>query len=474
MAKKTIFKEMRVFGVIWSGQLVSTIGSGLTGFALGVWIYQKTGSTTLFALNMLAFALPNLLVSPLAGALVDRWDRRWAMIFSDTGAGISTLVVALLFVSQRLEVWQVMLVTAAISAFSTFQWPAYSAATTMLVPKEQLGRASGMVQIGEAISQLISPALAGALFVTAGLGGVVLVDFVTYLFAVGTLLAVRIPRPETSAEGKAGQGSLWMEATYGWRYIVARSGLLGLLMVFAAFNFLTGLIGPLIGPLILDMASPAVFGYLGSIVGLGMLAGTLLMSAWGGPKRRIHGVLGFLMISGLFTALLGLRPWIPLMAVAGFGLMFTLPIINGSSQAIWQSKVAPDVQGRVFSVRRMIAWSTMPLAYLLAGPLVDKVFKPLLVEGGALAGSVGQVIGVGAGRGTGFLFIVIGFLSVLAAASGYLNPRVRMVEDELPDTVGEAPLGETLLGETPGGEGEAAASVGEAGASPQQSQNPAD
>jgi len=187
LAKKTIFKEMRVFGVIWSGQLVSTIGSGLTGFALGVWIYQKTGSTTLFALNMLAFALPNLLVSPLAGALVDRWDRRWAMIFSDTGAGISTLVVALLFVSQRLEVWQVMLVTAAISAFSTFQWPAYSAATTMLVPKEQLGRASGMVQIGEAISQLISPALAGALFVTAGLGGVVLVDFVTYLFAVGTL-----------------------------------------------------------------------------------------------------------------------------------------------------------------------------------------------------------------------------------------------------------------------------------------------
>jgi len=144
--------------------------------------------------------------------------------------------------------------------------------------------------------------------------------------------------------------------------------------------------------------------------------------------------------------------------------MFTMPIINGSSQAIWQSKVAPDVQGRVFSVRRMIAWSTMPLAYLLAGPLVDKVFKPLLVEGGALAGSVGQVIGVGAGRGTGFLFIVIGFLSVLVAASGYLNPRVRMVEDELPDTVGEAP----------GGEEEAPVSVGEAGASPQQSQIPAD
>ena len=435
MAKQSFFKEMRVFGIIWFGQLVSTIGSGLTGFGLGVWIYQKTGSTTLFALNMLAYALPNILVSPLAGALVDRWDRRWAMILSDTGAGLGTLVVALLFVSERLEVWQVMVVTAVVSAFSTFQWPAYSAATTMLVPKAQLGRASGMVQIGEAISQLISPALAGALFVTIGLGGVVVVDFVTYLFAVGTLLAVRIPRPATTAEGKAGQGSLWQEATYGWKYIVARAGLLGLLLIFAAFNFLSGLVGPLIGPLILDMASPAVFGYLGSLVGLGMLAGTLVMSAWGGPKRRIHGVLGFLMISGLFMALLGFRPWIPLMAAAGFGMMFTMPIINGSSQAIWQSKVAPDLQGRVFSVRRMIAWSTTPIAYLIAGPLNDRIFKPLLAEGGPLASSLGQVMGVGPGRGTGFFFVVIGFLSILVAASGYLNPRVRNVEDELPDAV---------------------------------------
>jgi MFS family permease len=426
---------MRTFFVIWSGQLVSTIGSGLTGFALGVWIYQETGSVTLFAMNMLAFAIPNLLVSPFAGAMVDRYDRRWVMILSDTGAGLATLSIAILYMTGNLQVWNIILATAFNSAFSTFQWPAYSAVTTLLVPKEQLGRAGGMVQIGEAMSQLLAPAAAGALFVTVGLGGVIVIDFVTYFLAVLTLLVVRVPSPERSEAGKEGQGSIWKEALYGWTYISARAGLLGLLLVFAAFNFVSGLMMPLIMPMILDMTSAAILGYLVSIVGVGMLAGTLVMSAWGGPKRRIHGVLGFLMLSGFFTSMLGISPLIPVMAVAGFFLMFTMPIINGSSQAIWQSKVDPDVQGRVFSVRRMIAWSMTPLAYIVAGPLADRVFKPLLMEGGALADSIGLLIGVGPGRGTGLMFMVVGALSIVVAALGYLNPHVRNVEDELPDVI---------------------------------------
>lgn len=435
MKNQSSSQGMRTFSVIWLGQLVSTLGSGLTGFALGVWIYQQTHSTILFSLNLLAFAVPNLLVSPFAGALVDRWDRRWVMVMSDTGAGLCTLAVAFLFTSGSLQVWQVIALTALSAAFSTFQWPAYSAATSLLVPKEQLGRAGGMVQIGEAISHLISPALAGALFVTIGLQGVVLVDFATYFFAVLTLLVVRIPRPKASAEGQAGKGSLWKEAGFGWTYIVSRAGLFGLLMYFAATNFLSGLIEPLLAPLILDMTSADMLGYLASIVGLGMLAGTLVMSAWGGPKRRIRGLLGFSLVAGVFLTVLGLRPSLPLMAVAGFGMMFAMPIINASSQAIWQSKVALDVQGRVFSVRRMIAWSTLPLAYIVAGPLADKVFKPLLVEGGPLTGSLGQILGVGPGRGVGLMFVVIGLLSILVTFLAYMNPHLRNVEDELPDAV---------------------------------------
>ncbi len=428
---------MRTFSVVWFGQLVSTLGSGLTGFALGVWVFQRTGSVTLFALNLLAYAVPNLLMSPLAGALVDRWDRRRVMMMSDTGAGLSTLAVALLWMSGHLEVWHIYLATAVNSAFSTFQWPAYSAATSLLVPKKHLGRAGGMVQIGEAISQLISPAVAGALFVTSGLQGIVLIDFATYVFAILTLSFIRFPQPKETTEGASSKGTLLKEAGFGWRYILLRPGLLGLLGIFAATNFLTGMMSPLLTPLLLKMTSPDVMGYLMSIVGVGMLLGTLLMSAWGGPQRRVHGVLGYLAIAGLFISLLGVRPSLLLMAVGGFGIMFVMPIINGSSQAIWQSKVAADVQGRVFAVRRMIAWSMIPLAYILAGPLADKVFEPLLLAGGPLANSLGALIGVGPGRGTGLLFVLMGLLSALVAVGGYLNPRVRLVEDELPDAIPE-------------------------------------
>lgn len=434
MTTRSTPRGMRTFLVIWSGQLVSTIGSGLTGFALGVWIYQETGSTMLFAMNMLAFAIPTLIMSPFAGALVDRYDRRWMMILSDTGAGLSTLVVAILLFTNNLEIWHIFIATAFNAAFTSFQWPAYSAVTSLLVPKEQLGRASGMVQIGQAVSQLLAPAAAGAMLVTVGLEGVILVDFVTFSFAVVTLLLVRVPKPAATAEGEASKGTIWQEAAFGWKYIVSRSGLLGLLLVFAFFNLFSSITGPLIAPLILDMTSAEVLGILASIVGLGMLVGTLLMSAWGGPKRKVNGVLAFMMISGLAYILLGATATLWMMAAAGFMMMLVFPIINGSSQAIWQRKVAADVQGRVFSVRRMIAWSTTPIAYILAGYLNDNVFKPLLVEGGTLANTVvGRVLGVGPSRGTGLLFVVIGLACILVAASGYLNPHVRNVETELPD-----------------------------------------
>jgi hypothetical protein len=296
-----------------------------------------------------------------------------------------------------------------------------------------------MVQIGEAISQLLAPAIAGAMLVTTGLQGVIIVDFVTFLCAILTLAFVRFPKPAVTAEGQAGRGSLWQEAGYGWRYISARPGLLGLLVVFALSNFLFGLMSPLLAPMILEIADAQVFGILSSLLGLGMLVGTLVVSAWGGPKRRVHGVLAGMAVMGGFIMLFGIRPWIPLMAVAGFGSMLMSPIVNASSQALWQSKVAVDVQGRVFAVRRMIAWSVMPLAYVMAGPLADHVFNPLLVEGGAFANSlIGMIFGVGAGRGIGLFIAVIGLLSIVVSLSGYLYPRTRLVEDELPDAVNQA------------------------------------
>ena len=425
--------KMSVFTLVWFGQVVSLIGTGLTGFGLGIWVYQLTGSITQLALITVCARLPGIVVVPMAGALIDRWDRRRAMIYGDFGGGLTVLALALLYFAGRIEVWHICVAMAINSALSASQWTAYSAATTMLVPKRHLGRAAGMVQTGEAFALVVSPALGGLVLVSMGIHGIFLLDFAMKLFATATLFLVRIPPPpKTTEEVKQ---SLRSEIVYGWRYITSRPGLLALLVFFAVTNFLSGFIFVLTTPLVLSFSTPTALGTIVSIGGIGMLIGGVGMAAWGGPRRRIDGVLGFSILSGFSFILAGVRPSAVLIAIAAFAFYFTLPFVGGSSQAIWQSKVSPEVQGRVFAVRRMIAWSSIPLSYMVAGPLAEYVFEPLLSPGGLFAGSVGRFTGTGPGRGIGFLFVVMGGLTLLIVACGYFYPRLLRLEDEIADAI---------------------------------------
>ena len=424
---------MKTFAIIWLGQVVSLVGSGLTSFALGVWVFERTGSATEFALIGLAAVLPRVLLSPLAGTIVDRWDRRRVMILADLGAGLSTLLVILLLATGRLELWHIYALTLVSAAFGTVQWPAFMAVTTLLIPQRNLGRANGMVQFGQAASEILSPALAGFLMGPIGLEGVILIDVTTFVFAVGTLLLVRLPRPAAGATDTPEKGALWQDLTFGWRYIFARPGLRGLLLFFAAVSFLWGMVGALIVPLILSWTSSDVLGAVISIAGVGMLVGSLVMTIWGGPRRRINGIFGFELLSGVCFLLIGLRPSFWPVAAGAFGAHVTIAIVFGSNQAIWQSKVAPDIQGRVFAKQQMVTRAASPLAYLLAGPLADKVFEPFMAGDGALATGFGQMPGTGAGRGIGLLFVLMGVAKIAVSLAGTLNPRIRHVEDELPD-----------------------------------------
>jgi MFS transporter, DHA3 family, macrolide efflux protein len=434
-----------VFIIIWFGQLISLVGSGLTGFALSVWVFQRTGSTTQFALLYLSTMLPGILMSPFAGTYVDRWDRRKAMLLSDAGAGLSTLAIALLFFTGRLDIWIIYLALMVRSVFNAFRWPALSAITTLTVPKQHLGRASGVMQFGEATAQIVSPLLAGLLLSIIQIQGIVFIDFITFLFALFSLLIVRVPKPQITEGSRAVKGSLLRESAYGWIYVRQRPGLLALMILFTLNNFCLGIVMVMFTPLVLGFASAKVLGTVLSISGAGMLIGSLAMSVWGGPKRRIYGILPFMLLQGTILFMGGLKPNFPLVACAAFMFLFLYPIIVGSNQAIWQTKVATDAQGRVFAVRRMIAMSTLPLAYLIAGPLADKVFEPLLAVGGPLAGSVGRIIGVGPGRGIGLLFIFLGFFTVLTTAAAYFFPRLRMVEEELPDAITDKPAAEPQI-----------------------------
>jgi len=400
-----------------------------------VWVFVETGSVTRLAIASLFFTIPQVALAPVAGALVDRWDRRVTMLAADVAAGAATVGVTVLHFGGMLEIWHVYVLVGVGAVANTFQAPAWMASVPLLVPRRHLGRANGMVQASDAVGVIAAPVVAGALLGTVGLGAVLLTDLATFLAAFATLAVVRFPRPVRVA-GESGS-SLWEDVRIGWRYLRDRSGLLWLLIIYAGVNLTMSFTNVLAIPLVVSFSSESAAGAVFSIAGFGMLLGSVAVSVWGGPKRRMRGILTGLLAGGSFVVLIGLRPWIPSIAAGFFLVMLSASVVNATSQVVWQTKVSPGVQGRVFALRRTISSGVMPLGIAVAGPLADRVFEPLMAQGGALAGSVGSVLGTGPGRGAGLMIVLSGLGVMTMAVIGWLNPRVRNLETELPDTIGE-------------------------------------
>ncbi|NWF70720.1 MAG: MFS transporter [Chloroflexi bacterium] len=432
---------MRAFVLVWFGQLVSLLGTAMTQFALTIWAYELTGQATALALVGFFNFAPTVIFSPIAGALVDRWNRKLVMMLSDLGAGAATIFIFLMYASGNLQMWHLYVAGFFTGLFQSFQFPAYSASISLMLRKEDYARAIGMMMLADSAPQIIAPVLAGFLLVAIGLSGIMLIDIITFVFALALLFIVFIPQPPRTAEGEKGRGSLLKESAYGFSYILARPSLLGLQLVFFSINFIGGITGVLMAPMILARSGQdeVLYGAVMSAFGVGGVVGALALSVWGGPKRRVHGVLlGMVASSLLGSAVMGLGVGLLFWLPGAFFMMFFIPLINGSNQAIWQAKVAPDVQGRVFAVRRLIAQITAPAAMLIAGPLADRLFEPALMPGGALAGSLGMFFGTGPGAGMAVLFVLTGLLGALVGFGGYVFPAVRNAEDLLPDHKADA------------------------------------
>ncbi|GAA6748315.1 MFS transporter [Thermus brockianus] len=404
------------FRLLWAGQALALMGREMTWFALTLFAYQKTGlATTLSLLGFFHF-LPLILLSPLAGALVDRYPRKWAMLASDLAGGVATGVLLLLFLVGRLEVWHLYLVSAFTGALSSLHWPALSAALSAMLDKKDYARASGMMSLAESLAGVGAPVLAAALLKPLGLQGIFALDLLGTATAVATLLLVPIPNPKPQAQEKT---SLLGEALFGFRFILQRPPLLGLQLMFFGVNFLTTLAATVMPAMVLAKTglSESALALVRSASGLGGVAGGLFLSLWGGPKRRVHGVFLGMAFSSLALALMGAveGPWA--WAALAFLEAFFIPLLNGSNQAIWQAKVPLEVQGKVFAARRMIAWLATPLAMLLSGPLADRVFGPRW----------------GQGEGIALMLLLFGGLGVFWGLSGYLFRAVREAETLLPD-----------------------------------------
>ena len=428
--------------IVLIGQAVSILASSMTGFALSIWVFQRTSSATSLGIMATAFTLPYLLIIPLAGVLVDRYNRKLMMAVSDLAAGLGTLAILVLFATGALQVWHFYVINVLIGLGNAFQWPAYSAAITTMVPKEQYGRANGMMTFVQAGPGLVAPLLAGALLPVIGLNGILLLDVATFVLAVGALLLVHVPPPARTADGEAGRGSFLHEATYGFKYIFQRPSLLGYVIMLFVANLFLGFPNSVQVPLVLSRTANSSLA-LGAVQTAGAISwtvGSLLMSTWGGPKRRIHGaLLGWVLYCAFGNILFGLGTgigvWVPAMLVAGFGANIGI----ATSQAILQAKVAPDVQGRVFSARRLLTWFPDTFTPILGGMLADYVMEPAMRSGGRIAGLFAWMVGAEPGAGMAVISIVFGFLTILTLLSGYVFPQIRNIEDLLPDHEQAAP-----------------------------------
>ena len=423
------------FTIVWLGQIVSVLASTMSQFALSIFIFEETGSALALGTMQVFFITPFLIISPIAGVMIDRYNRKMMMMVSDLGAGLATLGVLVLQSLGFLEYWHLYIASIIYGLGMAFQWPAYSAAISTMVPKEQLGRANGMMSLIEAGPGVFAPILAGALLPIIRLTGILFFDVATFVLAIGALMIVHIPQPQRTAEGDNSQGNIWKEAVYGFRYIFARPSLLGLQLIFFAGNLFAGIGFTVLAPMILLRTgnNTLMLGSAQTAGAIGGVVGGILMSAWGGFNRRSHGVLLGWILGGLGMAIIGLTGGLPIWITGMVLTSIVGPLINGSNQAIWQSKVAPDLQGRVFSARRLIAWFTNPISPIIAGTLADFVLEPAGRAHTGLPEAFSWLVGTGPGAGTGFLIFLCGVFSALIGVSGYFIPAIYNAESVLPD-----------------------------------------
>ena len=407
----------------------------MTHFAIGIWLYQQTGLATTFTTMVFFTHIPRILLSPFAGALVDRWNRKFMMMVSDLATGLTTILIFLLIRGGSLGIWHIYILAALSSAFESFQFPAYSSAITMMVDKKHFARTSAMLSLAEQGALVLAPILAAALIGIIQLQGIVLIDILTFILAIGTLLVIRVPQPiQSKTSVKAGRGLL-QEAAFGFRFMLDHPGLLLIQANFLMVNLISGMSTMLRTPMVLARTgnNEFILGIVSSVMAGGGLVGGLVMSVWGGPKRRIIGVLTGLILMNLSRAILGLGREVVAWSLGGFLIMFFIALTNSTNQAFWQAKTPADVQGRVFATRRLTGQLSFPIAVLIAGPLSDRWFEPAMAVHGILAPVFGGLVGTGPGAGMSLLILFTAGVGLFLPILSYTLPALRHVEDMLPD-----------------------------------------
>lgn len=417
---------MKKFILIWLGEFISGIGSGMTAFALSVYIYQATGSVSLVSVIAVASFLPTILLSPLGGVLADRYDRRLLMIVGDLFSGLGLLYV----------LWNIHIGTESMlpviagvtfnAVFVALLEPSFKATVTDLLTEDEYAKASGMVQIAGNGRYLISPALAGVLLAVSDIRLILLLDVCTFFITITTVALVRKSIGKPAPKEKE---SALAEIKEGFAVLKESKGILSLVMLMAFVCFFVGFLQTLVSPMVLAFSDAKTVGILESVCAVGMLVGSVIIGILGikGSYVRTLSLAG--MAASIFMAVSGVSVNL-LVTGAGIFLFFlVLPFLNTSADVLVRSNVASGVQGRVWGIISLLSQTGTAVAYALSGVLADHIFEPLMSEQGLLAGSIGKLIGTGQGRGIGFMLVLSGIFMLPAAFAIGCNRNIKKLQE---------------------------------------------
>lgn len=407
-----LFREMKIFLLLWITQSFSSLGSAMTGYALVIWSYSQKGSALMTALLMVSSYAPYVLLSIFAGALSDRWNKKVTMLVCDSVAALSTVVMLFLLRAGVLQIWHLYLINIVNGLMNTVQQPASEVATTRVLPKKYYQRVGGLRYFASSLNSIIVPVIATAVLGIAGIGAVVAFDLFTFGVALVTLaFGIRIPENRETPEK---QEKLMISVKKGVSYLQKERGILGLVLFLAAINLVASIYNAAFPAMILSRngGSEKVLGMVNTVIGITTFTGSILASFMKKPKSRVKVIcncLLFSMSTENFLLAFGRTPLV--WCIGGFLGWIAIPLMNTNLDAIMRLHVPEQMQGRVYSVRNSLQFFTIPIGYLLGGFLVDRVFEPIMAVQSKDSILI-AMFGCGKGSGAAFLFFVIAFAGI--------------------------------------------------------------
>lgn len=399
---------MKNFLTIWVGELISSIGSGMTAFALAIYVFQLTGSATWVSITALLAFLPTILLNPIGGILADRYDRRLMMILGDSLSALGLVFIFVSIQTGHAGVIPVCIGVTISSVFVSLLEPAYRATVTDLLTEDEYAKASGLVQIAANSKYLISPFIAGLILSVTDIRAILIIDMATFFVTVFTITSVR--KTTKVMKQKKDDFNLMLEFKEGFRSISLDKGVRSLVLLMTFMCFFMAFIQTLMTPMILAIADSKTLGTMESVSAIGMVLGSIIIGVMN-IKKNYTGILRIaLMAAGIFMAMSGTTTNIYL--ILGFCILFftALPFVNTCADVLIRTRIPNDVQGRAWGMISIVSQMGFVVAYAVCGPLADYVFGPMLMKHGILAGSLGRIIGTGEGRGIGFMLILSGII----------------------------------------------------------------